>query len=419
MIKQLVACEIGPNYQVDDGFLALKLLVFYPFIRFFAKGESYKQLFTQLVSDNGYIGYVDSGRTGLTLLLKSLQLESDCEVLIQGFSCIVVPNSVRNANLIPVICDVNEDDYNIALVDAEKKITPKTRVLIVQYPFGMVPNVDKILVFCKKYNLILIEDCAHVFNQNVLIDGETKKIGMLGYGSIYSFGRDKVVSSTLGGAFLLNSTDPDTLTAIKNEYEKLPIMNLFKELQGLWYCVLTVFIIRPFYFYGFGKLVLVLARKLHMIGEIYTNKEKQGFADLGNQSKYSPVLAILLNNQLKKADKTKEHRQKISRIYNSILGNQTQDQDNLIRYPIRVPSEKYYQIKSTLKKNHVLMGTWYNSVFIPSETDLVYLNYHHGQLPVCEKLIKNQLINLPTNLNITTSKAGEIAQLIKPILTLT
>jgi perosamine synthetase len=413
--KKLIACEIGPNYQLDDGFLALKLIISLPLFYLLKNNNQTNKKLNLYFDQYSNLKFVDSGRTGLTLLLKSLDLECDSEVLIQGFSCVVVPNSVLQAGLVPVLCDIDEYTYNIDLSFAKSKITDKTRVLIFQYTFGIIPDMDKVLEFCKNNNIILIEDCAHIFRRKITIKGEIREIGTLGYGSVLSFGRDKVISSTVGGAIILNSLVPKHISRVQDEYIKLSNMRVWFVYQSLLYCILSVFIIRPFYHYGFGKIALFLARKIHLIGDIYSLEEKKGTSQVNNSSKYSDVLAILLENQLKKLDNFQIHRRKIADIYThelELLNNTI----NYLRFPISVPNEYYTLIKKKLRQEYILIGTWYNSLFIPAEAELDKFNYHKGDLPICEKIANNRILNLPTNVNVSEADAKKITKIIKSFL---
>ena len=415
MKKQLVACEIGPNYTIHDGFVALKTLLQIPFLSIFGLPNDIKST-SDYFQKHQLIKFVDSGRVGLVLLLKSLNLPDDSEVLIQGFSCVVVPNSVIQAGLKTVVCDINEDNYNISLDYLESKKTKKTRVLIIQYTFGIIPNLEHILKFCESNNIILIEDCAHILNEKVIIFGKERCVGTLGYGSLYSFGRDKVVSSTIGGAFALNSGSESQIKYLESCYNELQNTPPSKIYQALLYCILSVFLIRPFYFYGFGKLTLVLGRRIHLIGEIYTLSEKKGTAVSVQGYRFPDILLPLLHHQLGKLKQTKIHRLKIMKIYSSILKNKIDLNSPLIRYPLNVSEDSYLKIKSALRKQSVLVGTWYNSIFIPSEADLKLFGYKDGDAKVCEKLVKNRVLNLPTNINTSPKKALEIAKTIESVL---
>ena len=66
-------------------------------------------------------------------------------------------------NAIPVACDVDPNTLIIDLVDAEKRITNKTKALMPVFYSGGVNGYEKIYKFAKKYNLRVIEDLAHAF----------------------------------------------------------------------------------------------------------------------------------------------------------------------------------------------------------------------------------------------------------------
>jgi dTDP-4-amino-4,6-dideoxygalactose transaminase len=142
--KKLISCEIAPNNTLIEGFLALALIFALPFVHQKRLKVTKNTLFTPKKTY-----FVDSGRTALTILLESLQLPDESEVMIQGFSCIVVPNSVMQAGLKPVLVDINKEDYNLNLNDAQKKLSKNTRVLVLQYPFGVIPDVENILSFVR------------------------------------------------------------------------------------------------------------------------------------------------------------------------------------------------------------------------------------------------------------------------------
>lgn len=173
---KIVSCEIGPNYQVDDAFVALKSL--------FSGSKFKKQKHYCLdwfasyfdLKDSNNLLFADNGRTCLTLILQNLNLPKDSEILIQPLSCVVLPNSVWQANYQPVLVDTDSQNYNFDLSDLERKITSKTKVMIVQYSFGLTPDMEKVIKICQKHNLILIEDCAHALGQKVLVDRREYKV---------------------------------------------------------------------------------------------------------------------------------------------------------------------------------------------------------------------------------------------------
>ena len=71
-------------------------------------------------------------------------------------------------DLKPVYVDCDEKTFNIDVEDLKKKITQKSRIVVVQHTFGLPAEMDEILEICQQNNLILIEDCAHsLWAQNI------------------------------------------------------------------------------------------------------------------------------------------------------------------------------------------------------------------------------------------------------------
>src|SRR5207249_8180397 len=103
----------------------------------------------------------NSARVGLYGLLRALGVVEGAEVLLSIPSHIVVANAIRYTGAQPVYVDCRLEDYNIDLEDAERRITPRSRVLLVQHTFGIPVEMDAALALARRHNLVVIEDCVH------------------------------------------------------------------------------------------------------------------------------------------------------------------------------------------------------------------------------------------------------------------
>ncbi len=412
IIKKLVSCEIGPNFTHRDVILAVKLLLLLPFIY----RKSHISSISTFFSDSEEVYFFDSGRTALTYLLQSLQLPEDSEVLIQSFSCVVVPNSVLQAKLKPVVVDISKKNYNISLDDAQKKLTPKSKILIVQYPFGIIPNLDDLVNFCNFNNLILIEDCAHSFGAKGMLDGKEIEVGNIGYGSIYSFGRDKMISSTVGGCAVINNPTISQTEYMRTNYKSLHTMNYIKQVQSLCYIILTQLFIRPFYYLFIGKAILLVAKKVKLIGDIYTSQEKNGTSKLVSPTSFPYSLSEILLQQLTQFPSFLAHRKLIAREYANNLNISYHNNYSYMRFPITIDSKSQFKGIIQLCKNHgILIGTWYQSLFIPHTVDMSLFNYSTGSLPNAEYCIDSHTLNLPTNICTDLGDVKKICDIIKSV----
>src|SRR5262245_5582390 len=101
-------------------------------------------------------------RVALYALLKALQLEESDEVILPGYTCVVVPNAVRFSGAQPVYADIAKGQYNLDPESVEQRITPRTRALIIQHTYGVPAEVKALARIAAKHKLVTIEDCAHV-----------------------------------------------------------------------------------------------------------------------------------------------------------------------------------------------------------------------------------------------------------------
>ena len=427
-MTKLISTELGPNHQLGDSIIAkLSLLGLVNTNK--AQNIATKWFRNYLNLDSSQpLFFTDNGRTSLYLLLKSLNLEPQSEVLIQGFSCVVLPNSVWGADLKPILVDCDETNFNLDLQDLDKKLTSKTKVVVIQYTFGVVPNMDEIIDFCGKNNLILIEDVAHSLGCKASYKGKQYNVGTLGQAAFFSFGRDKNISTTRGGFGYINpkpvfktSVDAANWAAeFEINYNKLPEMKFKNVVQTLLYPILTTIFIRPFYHLYLGKIILFFSRKLSLIGSIYTKFETIGTKKIETASKYPQKLYPLLANQLKKIDKFNNHRIELCKIYSKELGLPNYDNQPLLRYPVDLKmltkdyKQNYPKIILKLRQNGILVGQWYTSLFMqPKMNYWAKFDLKTTDLKTAFSLSDRRIINLPTNIYVTKQNALLICSLIK------
>lgn len=128
----------------------------------FINGPSVRKFeynFSEFIGVKYTVG-VGNGTDAIELALTSLDLPKESEIIVQGNTYVATCQSVLRCNLELILCDVNTDTFQINISDLEKKITSKTRVLILVHLYGIVCNMDAIYDICNKNGIILIEDCA-------------------------------------------------------------------------------------------------------------------------------------------------------------------------------------------------------------------------------------------------------------------
>ena len=100
---------------------------------------------------------------------------------------------------IPVIVDINQDDFNISYESVCRSISENTKAIIIPHIYGIPSNLKEF----KKLGIPIIEDCAQSMGAEV----EGKKVGTFGDISIFSFYATKLLTTAKGGAVYSKNDD--------------------------------------------------------------------------------------------------------------------------------------------------------------------------------------------------------------------
>ncbi len=126
------------------------------------------------------------------------------EVLCPSLTFAASVNCIRYVGATPVFCDiVGPDHINIDPVDIEKKITERTKAIIVVHMAGFPAKMDEIMAIAKRHDLKVIEDACH----GPLSEYKGKKLGTIGDVATYSFFSNKNISTGEGGMLVTNNED--------------------------------------------------------------------------------------------------------------------------------------------------------------------------------------------------------------------
>jgi perosamine synthetase len=370
------------------------------------KGEANTNLKSILASkflvEKDQIFFTLAARSSLHLFLKSLSLTQESEVLVQAFTCEAVVLPILAADLFPVYVDIEEESWSMSLEDLKKKITDKSRVLILQHSFAMLPrDREKILKFAKHHHLIVIEDLAHGFSPKLLNDQSNKTCKLL------SFGRSKFFSVVYGGAIIVESS------LLNNNFVKTIdqldlVENCFIK-KALFYKVLAP-LIKITYKWG-GKFFHALFNYFGIFGQEISKKERGGKYDPYLEKTLPNVFAKLLLDQVETYAKIYQNRQTISSLYWEKFPQKIVE-DNLpsLRYPLLVnQADKFLE---QVAKRGFILGNWYRQVVAPPELDLAKVKYQNESCSNAEQMSR-QVINLP--LNISLKKAKKLLKIIDDV----
>jgi len=400
--------SISPNTDSSDVKLALKLL-FQP--RLWQQGKAVNQLknkFKKYFHTNNCF-LLNSARTSLYLALKSLKLKPTDEILCQAFTCVAVPNSIIWAKAKPVFVDIIKNGFNVDINDLAKKITNKSRAVIIQHTFGNPDNISAIKKLCQQHDLVLIEDCAHSLGAEY----NSKKVGTFGDLTVLSFGRDKVISSVFGGALIVNNKK--FIKSIKQLTVNLKYPSLFWIFQQLLHPIIFSLII-PIYFswqinkFTLGKFFLFFFQKLNLISQPVSQSEKNNQMTLLPQ-KLPNALAGLAVYQFSKLKNINQARKKIASQYQKDLNLPSISQNSIfLRFPLLVNQPE--KLIKLAKKQHILLGDWYRPPIAPQGVNLRKIHYQPDICPNAQA-VSQKIINLPTHPKMNFNDIKRITKFIK------
>jgi perosamine synthetase len=156
---------------------------------------------------------VNSGTSALHLALLALKIGAGDEVIVPSFTCSALLNPIFYVGAKAVVVDVNENDFNISPAEIRKRITRKTKAIIVPHMFGCPADLKEIM----RLGVPVIEDLA----QSIGAEYQGRKVGSFGTLAICSFYATKVLTTGEGGMVLSNQSK--LINAIRNlrEYDEV------------------------------------------------------------------------------------------------------------------------------------------------------------------------------------------------------
>lgn len=155
------------------------------------------------ISSSKYCISCGNGMDALTILLKSLNLQHNSEVLVPAQTFIATFFSIIHAGLIPVPVDVNEADCLMSLDDAEKRVTNKTSALVFVNLFGFGGSHREVSDFCNANGLKLVYDSA----QSHLTEYDDELLSSSGSHAVSFYPGKNLGALGDGGAILTDKED--------------------------------------------------------------------------------------------------------------------------------------------------------------------------------------------------------------------
>lgn len=167
------------------------------------KTAAFEEKFAKMFRVNHAIALANC-TVALHLALKLVDVKPGDEVICPSLTFVATCNSIRYVDAIPVFADIESLERPvISPADIRKKITSKTKAIIVMHYGGFACDMDQIMKIAKEFNLKVIEDACH----GPLSEYQGKKLGTIGDVGCFSFFSNKNISTGEGGMLITNNEE--------------------------------------------------------------------------------------------------------------------------------------------------------------------------------------------------------------------
>ena len=298
------------------------------------------------------------------------------EIIVPSFTFVTSAGAFYNRGAKPMFVDCDPVSFNLDLDDVERKITPRTKAIVVVHYNGIACDMNRLMQIADKHGLIVIEDAAQAVDSYK----EGKHLGTFGHLATFSFHESKNIVCGEGGALIIND---------KKFIERAEII---RE-KGT-------------------------NRKQFFKGQV----DKYTWRDIGSSYVMSDMLAAYLLGQLEARAEIKTRRKAHFEMYLELLADVdiqlphigAQDEPSYHLFPLLLPhAEERERVMSSMKEQGV--QTTFHYVPLHLSPVGLSLGNKEGSLPVTED-ISARLIRLPLYPDLTPEEVEQVAAALKETL---
>lgn len=309
---------------------------------------------------------VKSAQSGLYLALQSVGAGPGDEVILPSFTSAWNAHVVVQLGAKPVFTDIDKNGYMIDPQEVEKKITQKTKVIIVPHYGGQVAEIETMIKIAKSYKLKVIEDCTLALGAKLggQLAGTFGDIGVFGF---------NLENMTLPEGGMVITYDDDLS-------QKMKILRLGNIGQEKW-----------------ADRIIP-----------------------GYKSNLSDLAAAAGFNQLKKLDQTNKSHQEIAQKYLNylaesdkiILPNVLASREHVWQlFPVLVDPKKHGQIIRQLQEFNIMTQLHFMPLHLMSFYQERF-GYKKGDFPISEWVYERE-ISLPIYPGLRDEQIDYISQVLK------
>ena len=161
--------------------------------------KNFEKKFSNYINSKSALS-VANGTIAFNLIYLAMGLKKGDEVIIPGFGYLAAANIALQMGIKPVFADVDIKTFCVTAKNIEKKITYKTKLIVVIHTYGNVCDLDPIIKIAKFKKIPVLEDAAESFGSSY----KNKRSGTLTDIGIYSFQATKTITTGEGGMVVTN-----------------------------------------------------------------------------------------------------------------------------------------------------------------------------------------------------------------------
>ena len=343
------------------------------------KIRDYTERYIEKTIESKKIFLTQSCTNALEASISICGLKKNDEIILPSYTFTSTANCILLNSAKPIFADIDPKTLNLDSIDVRKKITKKTKAIILVHYNGLSCHFEEFLKIKKKYNLFLIEDCAHAFTAKY----KNKFLGTIGDLGAFSFHDTKNFPVGQGGALSVNNK------------------NLIKR----------------------AKIYCDKGTDRSFMG----NKSYYSWKGVGSEIRATELTSSIIYSQIKSKKNIQNKRKKIWQHYHSSLKKIKQNIFYLL-------DEKYnqskcaYHIFPIIFKNRLLRFKF--TKFMKSKGVECFFHYYPLHLSsygksFCKyklqntKFVYNGLVRLPIYPNLTNKNLKKILKEISNFLSLT
>ena len=353
------------------------------------------------------------GRVALYSLLKGLGIGPGDEVALQAFTCVAVPEGIMATGAIPLWVDIERDGFNLDASDLKRKITPKTRAIIVQHTYGIPVDMDAIMSVADSRGIPVIEDCCHTLVSTY----KGRRVGTFGIGSFYSFEWGKPIVAGIGGSAMVND---DTLEkSLRQSYSAFQEPGFLTQFKITLQYHAFRFLYRPVFYWP----VRSLFHKLGSLGLAESNYNPVGQDRIAEDFslRMAKPLRKRLQRKLREIDAVTQHSRWVATQYRFGI------QSSVVKHPIlpdksdvafaRYPllTDNKEKFLRAAQKANVELAEWYSTPVHPLKgKELEFVHYEQGMCPNAELRCK-QVVTLPVHRSVKEKDIERITKFLNEV----